>query len=82
MDPPYFGSVAYRRGVKPFTLADHVDLAEMLHHVEWKWLLTYNDHPKVRELYAGFPMMRMSTASPNSGARTVALSTGKPSATS
>jgi DNA adenine methylase len=61
-DPPYYGAVAYRRGVKAFTPKDHEDLADLLRHVEGKWLLTYNDHPKVRELYAGFPMMRMSTS--------------------
>ena len=62
VDPPYYGAVAYRRGVKPFTTQDHEDLAQLLHHLEGKWLLTYNDHPKVHELYTGYPMIRMSTA--------------------
>ncbi len=52
VDPPYYGAVAYRRGVKEFTPADHADLAELLRRVEGKWLLTYNDHPKIRELYS------------------------------
>jgi DNA adenine methylase len=52
-DPPYYGVNAYEHG---FTEKDHVDLAEILRGVQGKWILTYNDHPRVRHLYAGFPL--------------------------
>ena len=50
-DPPYYGPSYYRKG---FSEQDHVDLRETLGRVKGKWLLTYGDHPKVRELYAGY----------------------------
>jgi DNA adenine methylase len=61
-DPPYFGATAYRRGIHPFVVKDHNDLTELLHHCQGKWLLTYNDHPRVRELYDGDRTKRVSTA--------------------
>jgi DNA adenine methylase len=61
-DPPYFGATPYRKGVKAFTNQDHEDLSSLLHHIPGKWLLTYNDHPRVRELYAGDRTKRVSTA--------------------
>jgi hypothetical protein len=30
--------------------------------MQGKWLLTYNDHPRVRELYADFEVKAVSTA--------------------
>jgi DNA adenine methylase len=62
VDPPYYGAVAYRRGVKPFTPKDHEDLASMLEQVNGKWLLTYNDIPEVRALYPGHKFKHMATA--------------------
>jgi DNA adenine methylase len=60
VDPPYYGATAYRRCVKAFTVKDHEDLAKILAKVEGKWLLTYNDHPRVRELYAGHKFKHLS----------------------
>ena len=57
LDPPYLDAEEYRLGV--FTLQDHVDLADILHHAKSKWLLTIGDHPKIRKLYTGFPMERI-----------------------
>lgn len=50
LDPPYIGTMQPRITM---TEADHRDLAGILANVQGKWLLTYNDHPLVRELYAG-----------------------------
>ena len=61
-DPPYFGATPYRTRVHTFTIQDHEDLASLLHHTQGKWLLTYNDHPRVRELYASDRRKTISTA--------------------
>lgn len=37
----------------PFGEADHRQLAERLMALKGRWLLTYGDHPLIRELYAG-----------------------------
>jgi DNA adenine methylase len=59
LDPPYLDAEEYRLGV--FTLQDHMDLADILHHAKSKWLMTIGDHPKIRKLYAGFPLQRVKT---------------------
>lgn len=41
-----------------FGVGDHARLAEALRTVAGKWLLTYNDVPEVRELYAGWAEVR------------------------
>lgn len=53
-DPPYYGVQAYKYS---FNEKDHEDLARALAKVKGKWLLTYNDHPRIRHLYAGFPLL-------------------------
>jgi len=53
-DPPYYGFDVYKHG---FSERDHEDLAGILRSVKGKWLLTYNDHPRIRHLYAGFPLV-------------------------
>jgi len=59
LDPPYLEAEEYRLGV--FTLQDHTDLADILHHMKSKWLLTIGDHPKIRKLYNDFPIERAKT---------------------
>ena len=51
LDPPYLETSSYRQG---FREQDHRDLAELLKHVEGKWLLTLNDHPLFLELYSDY----------------------------
>jgi len=53
LDPPYFGTENYYVGGS-FSRKDHERLAELLKGVEGKWLLSYNDHPTLRELYKDF----------------------------
>lgn len=50
LDPPYYvkGSQLYQHG---FTVEDHGRLADSLKNTVHKWLLSYDDCPKVRELY-------------------------------
>ena len=50
-DPPYFATEDYYEDVN-FTAADHERLAEALCGIEGKFLLSYNDCPEIRELYA------------------------------
>lgn len=50
LDPPYYakGSQLYK-----FSMPDesHVRLADILRHARFKWVLSYDDHPRIRELY-------------------------------
>ncbi len=51
LDPPYYATEDYYEDVG-FTKADHVRLAETLYDIQGKFLLSYNDCPEIRELYA------------------------------
>lgn len=53
-DPPYYGGRYYQQD---FSEKDHEDLAEILRRVKGKWLLTYNDHPRIRHFYAGYDIL-------------------------
>ena len=52
-DPPYYETEGYYKNVGEdgFTEKDHVRLRDALMGIEGKFLLSYNDHPFVRELY-------------------------------
>ena len=51
-DPPYFTSeYVYECG---FNWDDHVRLRDTLANAKGKWLVSYNDCPKIRELYSDF----------------------------
>lgn len=56
LDPPYFGKRLYRYS---FTFKDHLDLRKILKKVRGKWLLTYNDHATIREVYKEFFIQRV-----------------------
>ncbi len=51
LDPPYYlqGEVLYRYSMSP---EDHARLASVLRPARYRWVLSYDDHPKVRDLYA------------------------------
>jgi DNA adenine methylase len=51
LDPPYFGRQLYRYN---FDEADFRRLAERLRKISGKFILSLNDVPEVRELFAGF----------------------------
>lgn len=50
-DPPYFETHGYEN---KFTEEDHILLRDKLKNINGKFLLTINDHTKVREWYSGF----------------------------
>ena len=52
-DPPYYETEGYYKNVGEdgFTEKDHIRLRNVLMSIEGKFLLSYNDHPFVRELY-------------------------------
>ena len=59
-DPPYHGSEdAY--GAEAFAAADHGRLAEQLHGLAGTFLLSINDHPEIRTLYAGCRIEEVAT---------------------
>lgn len=50
-DPPYFETCGYKN---KFEEQDHLLLRDKLKNIKGKFLLTINDHPKVREWYKDF----------------------------
>jgi DNA adenine methylase len=50
LDPPYYkvGNDLYQCG---FTTEDHERLANLLRNTSNQWVLTYDDHPRIRSLY-------------------------------
>ena len=66
-DPPYFETEKYYRA--RFQESDHKRLADVLHSIKGRFLLSYNDCPQVRELYADCiiePVSRRNTLSAQS----------------
>ncbi|VFR81146.1 Methyl-directed repair DNA adenine methylase [plant metagenome] len=51
MDPPYWETEGY--GVE-FGIDQYVDMAARMRTIQGKALVSLNDHPKVREIFAGF----------------------------
>lgn len=58
LDPPYYQSDA--SGYKHKTI-DHVSLRDLLTNTKGKWLISYNDHPFIRELYKDFTIKTIKT---------------------
>lgn len=52
-DPPYV-SAGPRLYLHSFAEADHTRLCDLLRHTIHRWLLSYDDHPMVWDLYAKF----------------------------
>lgn len=59
VDPPYYvqGPRLYRYHYK---FADHIALAEALTCANYRWMLSYDDHPAIRHLYREFPLTQPS----------------------
>ncbi|RSF09272.1 DNA adenine methylase [Achromobacter aegrifaciens] len=53
MDPPYWDTAGY--GVE-FGLDEYVAMAEAMRTMKGRALVSVNDHPKMREVFSGFPM--------------------------
>ena len=52
LDPPYYDYESYYAG--GFSKAQHTLLRDKLAKIKWKFLLSYNDTPAIRELYKDF----------------------------
>ncbi len=55
LDPPYFG-----KGPELYTnfyqAENHAQLAEAVSSIGRRWIVSYDDTPQIRKLYAAFPM--------------------------
>lgn len=51
LDPPYWETEGY--GV-PFAWEEYLAMAEIMRNVQGKVVLSINDHPAIRECFAGF----------------------------
>ncbi len=63
-DPPYWETEGYYQNIGKggFTPEDHLRLRDMLFSIDGKFLLSYNDHPYIWELYSapGITIRRIS----------------------
>lgn len=60
LDPPYYGTEGYyRRDL--FDRSDFERLADLLRSIKGRFILSINDHARVREVFAGFPLAEVST---------------------
>lgn len=63
LDPPYYlekNSKLYGTSGDMHETFDHEKLAECLRKVETRWLMTYNDCERIRELYEDFTILETS----------------------
>ncbi len=60
LDPPYFGCED-DYGADVFDRADFARMAEILRGARGQFILSINDHPTVREIFAGFEMKAVET---------------------
>lgn len=59
LDPPYYGNEDdYGEGV--FSPADFATMAQLLRGLKGRFLLSLNDRPEVRRIFAGFPIEGVS----------------------
>lgn len=59
LDPPYWGSEHYYG--TPFTAADFERLAAILRELRGRFILSINDTPEIRAIFAGFEMEAVGT---------------------
>ena len=55
-DPPYLETGGYKFN---FTFKDHLRLATALKKIKGKFLLSINNHPKIRAIYKGLPVLKV-----------------------
>lgn len=53
--------------IKPSRVPAENLISRILRHAKGKWLLTYDDHPKIRELYRGFRIKAVTAPSAAEG---------------
>jgi DNA adenine methylase len=52
VDPPYFHTDQKRAYTKPFELTDHYRVEDALRHCSYRFCLSYDDCPEIRNLYS------------------------------
>ena len=57
LDPPYYKSEKYYD--KEFGENDHIRLLETLKKVKGKWILSYNNHDRIKEIYREFQVVEI-----------------------
>jgi DNA adenine methylase len=64
MDPPYVekGEMLYKHGMDE---TEHRRLADSIKRLKCQWMLSYDDHPLVRELYAGSEIKELAVTYSN-----------------
>lgn len=58
IDPPYVGTENYYKMQRDFGIREHKELSEILHNIEGKFILSYNDCELIRELYKSFKILQ------------------------
>ena len=58
LDPPYWQTTGYGG---EFELLEHEQMALTMANLKGRAILTINDHPEMRRVYAGFPMEQVRT---------------------
>lgn len=53
MDPPYWETEGYG---SEFPFSEYVAMAELMRSLKGKAMVSINDHPAIREVFAGFHM--------------------------
>lgn len=75
LDPPYFGKEKYyQKAHVNFTHEDHTRLANTLHNIKGKFILSYYDHPQIKKLYPENRVVRKCI--PKYGAKSKMTETG------
>jgi DNA adenine methylase len=59
LDPPYVDTEYYASMERAWREEDHAELAAAVLRLKGSWVMTYNDHELVRELYAGCEMLEV-----------------------
>ncbi len=57
LDPPYVNTESYYKNIGTFGITEHKKLANTLHNIKGKFLLSYNDCDIIRELYQRFKII-------------------------
>jgi DNA adenine methylase len=58
LDPPYYGNEKeYGEGI--FCREDFIKIAALLRGLKGKFILSINDHPRMREIFRGFKVSKV-----------------------
>jgi DNA adenine methylase len=57
LDPPYYQAPYYQHNLE---LADYREMVRLLAHLKATFILSINDHQKIREIFSGFEMVPVS----------------------